>query len=779
MVQHLNFPILIVHREVGQPSAAGRRLAEIARHLEADGFATITTGDYADAAIVAATHRGLSALLFGEAALAGDKSAQARMQEIVAGIRQRAPGLPMIALAETHAAPVTPPAARSRGAGRKAPARRQEGTRGLLGEVRQVIYLYEDTVAFVARQIERVAENYLQGLLPPFFQALVEHASRSNFSWHTPGHAGGVALKKSPVGRAFHDFFGENTLRADLSISVPQLGSLLDHIGPVKEAEARAARNFGADHCFFVTNGTSTANKIVWQGFVGKDDIVLVDRNCHKSILHAIIMTGATPVYLEPKRNALGIIGPIGREQFSPEAIQKRIAANPLTRGLGQARGRGKARVRLASITNSTYDGLCYNAEAIKETINGAVDVLHFDEAWYGYAAFHEFYAGRHGMGRRHGFPRAGHPIVVATQSTHKLLAAFSQASMIHVEDAEKPRFDWARFNEAFMMHTSTSPAYGIIASCDVASAMMEGPAGRSLVEETHEEARGFRAAMADVRRGLGARDWWFSVWQPDGIDLDRPTSNADWTLKPGAAWHGYGAVAKDFVTLDPIKVTIRTPGLEIDGRMPAFGVPAAVVSKFLGERGIVVEKTGLYSFLVLFSMGITKGKWNTLVTELLAFKRAFDENQPLERALPSIMAKHGDAYQGLGLKDLCQRLHDCYRGDKIPARMNAMFSGLPEPVMKPAEAYDRLVHGKYETVAIDNLAGRVAAVMLVPYPPGIPLIMPGERYGEGAEPILDYLKFARDFDRRFPGFEIDIHGIRFETGKNGENLYLVDCLRE
>jgi arginine decarboxylase len=773
MVQHLNFPILLVHRQFGAASAAGRRLGEIARQLESDGFATITTTDYADAGIVAATHRGLSAVLFGEAALASDPEALREMQDLIAAIRLRAPSLPIIALAETDRAMPTAKPARSK-RGKAAPM----GSRELLGEIRQVIYLFEDTVAFVARQIERNAESYLQGLLPPFFEALVTHVARSNYSWHTPGHAGGVALKKSPVGRAFHDFFGENTLRADLSISVPELGSLLDHIGPVQEAEARAARNFGADHSFFVTNGTSTANKIVWQGFVGKDDLVLVDRNCHKSVLHAIIMTGATPIYLEPKRNALGIIGPIGRDQFEPAAIQRRINAHPLLKG------RKHDRVRLATITNSTYDGLCYNAEMIKETINGATDVLHFDEAWYGYAAFHEFYAGRHGMGRRHGIERAkdgkgGHPIVVATQSTHKLLAAFSQASMIHVEDSAKPRFDWARFNEAFMMHTSTSPAYGIIASCDVASAMMEGPAGRSLVEETHEEARGFRAAMAAVGESLKPRDWWFAVWQPDGIRLDRPTSTADWTLKPKAAWHGYGDVAQDFVTLDPIKVTIQTPGLAIDGKMSATGVPAAIVSKFLWERGIVVEKTGLYSFLVLFSMGITKGKWNTLVTELLAFKRAFDENQPLERALPSIMAKHGDAYRGLGLRDLCQSLHETYRADAIPAKMNAMFSGLPEPVMKPAEAYDRLVHEKYEKVEIDHLAGRIAAVMLVPYPPGIPLIMPGERYGTGKQPILDYLKFARSFDHRFPGFEIDIHGIRFETGKNGEKRYLVDCLSE
>lgn len=779
MVQRLNFPILIVHHQFGADSAAGRRLAEIVQRLEMDGFATITTTDYADAGIVAATHRGLSAVLFGIECLSADKIARQRMQDMIKAVRLRAPSLPFIALAEmddTASLPRSGP----KSTGKKSTKSLDLATGAdLLGQIRQVIYLFEDTVPFVAHQIERMAEGYLEGLLPPFFKALANHASRSNYSWHTPGHAGGVALKKSPVGRAFHDFFGENTLRADVSISVPELGSLLDHTGPVQDAETRAARNFGADHTFFVTNGTSTANKIVWQGFVGRDDIVLVDRNCHKSILHSIIMTGATPIYLEPKRNALGIIGPIGLEQFEPAAIKRRIAAHPLVSQDGKS-GRGKRNhVRLAAVTNSTYDGLCYNAEMIKTVLDGAADVLHFDEAWYGYAAFHEFYAGRHGMGRRHGFTRAQHPIVVSTQSTHKLLAAFSQASMIHVEDAERPRFDWARFNEAFMMHTSTSPAYSIIASCDVASAMMEGPAGRSLIEESHEEARGFRAAMASVRGDLKPKDWWFSVWQPDGIRLDRPTSAAEWTLKPNARWHGYDAVAADFVTLDPIKVTIMTPGLALDGAMAPFGVPAAIVSKFLWERGIVVEKTGLYSFLVLFSMGITKGKWNALVTELLEFKRAFDGNQPLERALPSIAAKHGDAYRGMGLKDLCLALHECYRRGRIPQAMNAMYSGLPEPVMKPADAYDRLVHEHYEQVEIDHLLGRVAAVMLVPYPPGIPLIMPGERYGKDSQAILDYLAFARDFDRRFPGFEIDIHGLRFETAKNGEKRYLVDCLVE
>jgi hypothetical protein len=322
-----------------------------------------------------------------------------------------------------------------------------------------------------------------------------------------------VAYHKSPVGQAFHQFFGENTLRSDLSVSVPELGSLLDHTGPLAEAEARAARNFGADHTFFVINGTSTANKIVWHSMVGRDDLVLVDRNCHKSVLHSIIMTGAIPLYLCPERNELGIIGPIPLSEFSRESIQAKIDASPLTKGRAP-------KVKLAVVTNSTYDGLCYNAELIKQQLGNSVEVLHFDEAWYAYAAFHEFFAGRYGMGTSRS---ENGPLVFTTHSTHKLLAAFSQASMIHVQDGGARQLDRDRFNEAFMMHISTSPQYSIIASLDVASAMMEGPAGRSLLQEMFDEALSFRRALANLRQHIAADDWWFSIWQPPSVEgIDR-----------------------------------------------------------------------------------------------------------------------------------------------------------------------------------------------------------------------------------------------------------------
>ncbi|CAD5110355.1 Orn/Lys/Arg family decarboxylase [Zestomonas carbonaria] len=751
MYKDLKFPILIVHRDIKADTVAGDRVREIARELERDGFSILSTANSTEGRIVASTHHGLACILVAAEGAGENQRLLQDVVELIRVARVRAPQLPIFALGEQVTI-------------ENAPAEAMAD----LNQLRGLLYLFEDTVPFLARQVARAARGYLERLLPPFFRALVEHTAQSNYSWHTPGHGGGVAYRKSPVGQAFHQFFGENTLRSDLSVSVPELGSLLDHTGPLAEAEARAARNFGADNTYFVINGTSTANKIVWHSMVGRDDLVLVDRNCHKSILHSIIMTGAIPLYLCPERNELGIIGPIPLSEFSRESIQAKIDASPLAKGR-------EPKVKLAVVTNSTYDGLCYNAEMVKQALGDSVEVLHFDEAWYAYAAFHEFYEGRYGMGTRR---EPNSPMVFTTHSTHKLLAAFSQASMIHVQDGGMRSLDRHRFNEAFMMHISTSPQYSIIASLDVASAMMEGPAGRSLIQETFDEALSFRRALANLRQNLPADDWWFDIWQPPRTEGAESIATQDWVLEPNADWHGFGEVADDYVLLDPIKVTLVTPGLTAGGKLDEHGIPAAVVSKFLWERGLVVEKTGLYSFLVLFSMGITKGKWSTLLTELLEFKRLYDANVGLAEALPSIARAGGSRYVGMGLRDLCEELHACYRENATAKALKRMYTILPEVAMKPADAYDQLVRGEVEAVPIDRLEGRIAAVMLVPYPPGIPLIMPGERFTQATRSIIDYLEFARAFDSCFPGFDADVHGLQHEE-LNGERCYTVDCIRE
>ncbi|ANL70171.1 lysine decarboxylase protein [Rhizobium phaseoli] len=741
------FPIAVIDEDFDGKSAAGRGMRDLAAAIEKEGFRIVSGVSYEDARRLVHIFNTESCWLVSVDGAEDKTTRWQLLGEVLAAKRQRNDRLPIFLFGDDTTAEDVPAS--------------------VLRHANAFFRLFEDTAEFMARAIAQAARNYLDRLPPPMFKALIDYTLEGAYSWHTPGHGGGVAFRKSPVGQLFYTFFGENTLRSDISVSVGSIGSLLDHVGPIAEGERNAARIFGTDETLFVVGGTSTANKIVWHGMVGRGDLVLCDRNCHKSILHSLIMTGATPIYLIPSRNGLGIIGPISKDQFTPESIARKIAASPFA---GQTSGK----VRLMVITNSTYDGLCYNVDAIKASLGDAVEVLHFDEAWYAYANFHEFYDGFHGISSNRP-ARSQNAVTFATHSTHKLLAALSQASMIHIQHAETKRLDITRFNEAFMMHTSTSPQYGIIASCDVAAAMMEQPAGRSLVQETIDEAISFRRAMNRVKKQTEG-SWWFDVWEPTVAEQTPSDTHADWVLKPGDDWHGFTGLAENHVMVDPIKVTILSPGLSASGAMDEHGIPAAVITKFLSSRRIEIEKTGLYSFLVLFSMGITRGKWSTLVTELINFKDLYDANAPLTRALPALAAAHPEAYAGVGLRDLCEKIHAIYRKDDVPKAQREMYTVLPEMALRPADAYDRLVKGKIESVEIDDLMNRILAVMIVPYPPGIPLIMPGERITQSTKSIQDYLLYARDFDSKFPGFETDIHGLRFASGDGGRR-YLVDCI--
>lgn len=743
------FPIAIIDEDFDGKNAAGRGMRQLAEVIEAEGFRVVSGVGYDDAERLAAVFNSESCWLVSIDGAEADEAQWQKLERILAKKRERNDRLPIFLLGDQRTAEMVPSS--------------------VMRHANAFMQLFEDSPEFMARAITHAALRYLDQLAPPMFKALMNYTLDASYSWHTPGHGGGIAFRKSPVGQLFYSFYGENTLRSDISISVGSVGSLLDHTGPIAEGERNAARIFGADHTLFVVGGTSTSNKIVWHGMVGKGDLVLCDRNCHKSILHSLIMTGATPIYLIPSRNALGIIGPISRDQFTPESIKAKIAASPFAR-------ESSGKVRLMVMTNSTYDGLCYNVDAIKESLQDSVDVLHFDEAWYAYANFHEFYDGHHAISSNQP-ARSNHAITFATHSTHKLLAALSQASMIHVQNADNKQLDMARFNDAFMMHTSTSPQYSIIASCDVAAAMMEQPAGRALVQETIDEALAFRRAMTAVGTDLAGR-WWFKVWQPDAMALLPRAEHDEWVLRPGDKWHGFDNLAENHALVDPIKVTILAPGLTADGVMQKEGIPAAVVTKFLSGRHIEIEKTGLYSFLVLFSMGITKGKWSTLVTELINFYDLYEGNAPLHRALPALADAHPEAYAGMGLRDLCEKMHESYTRYDFARAQREMFTVLPEMAMKPADAYDRLVKGDVESVEIDELMGRTVAVMVVPYPPGIPVIMPGERITDATRSIQEYLLDARAFDEELPGFETDIHGLRFEPTANGRR-YLIDCLKE
>jgi len=458
---------------------------------------------------------------------------------------------------------------------------------------------------------------------------------------------------------------------------------------------------------------------------------VLIDRNCHKSLTHLMMMSNVIPIYLRPTRNAYGILGGIPQSEFKHETIEKRVKETPNATWPVHA-----------VVTNSTYDGLFYNTGFIKNTLD--VKSIHFDSAWVPYTNFSPIYQGLAGMsgGRTEG------KVIYETQSTHKLLAAFSQASMIHV----KGEINEATFNEAFMMHTSTSPFYPIVASTETAAAMMRGNVGRRLIDESIDRAIRFRKEIKRLREESDS--WFFDVWQPENIG-----TKECWELKPEDKWHGFRNIDQEHMYLDPIKVTLLTPGLNGDGTMAERGIPASIVSKYLDDRGVIVEKTGPYNLLFLFSFGIDNTKAMGLLRELCNFRRDYDRNLEIKEAIPSLYKKDPSFYDGMRLQELAQGIHKLIVEHDLPNMMFHAFETLPKMVMPPFEAFQRELNGEVEEVRIQDMQDKVNANMILPYPPGVPLVMPGEMLTADNRAVLDFMLMLCEIGEHFPGFETDIHG--------------------
>lgn len=490
----------------------------------------------------------------------------------------------------------------------------------------------------------------------PFYDALRDYVAQAKDSWHTPGHGGGDSFKASPWVADFYDFVGEEMLRADLSVSVPELDSLLHPTGVIADAQRLAAKAFGARKTYFATNGTSTSNKVIFQSLLAPGDTLLLDRNCHKSVHHGVILSGARPTYLDSAVNRrYGLFGPVAQA-----TLREAIAAHP------------DARVLI--LTSCTYDGLRYDLRPIVQMAHEAGIKVIVDEAWYAHARFHP----------------ALRPTALecgadyATQSTHKVLSAFSQASMIHVND---PTFDEHLFRENFNMHTSTSPQYALIASLDVArkQAVMEG---YRLLDRSLRYAHELREKInaTGVFRVLELED-----------------------LLPPELLH-------DGIKLDPTKLTLD---LSSSG-WPADEMRHELISRF----NIQVEKNTHNTITLLLTIGTTRSKVSRLFDAMLRLAR--ERRPPLSYA----------------------RMPEAPRFTRLACLPRDAFY----------EAGERLPLLDAQGQANAALIDRVCCDQVVPYPPGIPVLVAGQVIDAA---ILAYLVRLLQTQR-----SIELHGLARQDGE-------------
>jgi ornithine decarboxylase len=669
------------------------------------------------------------------------------------------------------------------------------------------IFLAEETPEFIAKNLVSRLKQYAATLKAPFFGALVDYAERGNQLWTCPGHNGGIFYNRSPIGRIFVEHLGEAVFRNDLDNSVLELGDLLVHEGPALQAQKEAAAIFGAEKTYFVLNGTSSSNKIVLSALVAQGDLVLFDRNNHKAAHHgALFIGGAIPVFLETDRNAHGLIGPMYYEALDETRIRNKVRDHPLI--ADKDAWRRERPFRVAVIEQCTYDGTIYDAKMIVDKIGHLCDYILFDEAWAGFMKFHPLFAGRFAMGLNSLGPNQ--PGIIATQSTHKQLASFSQASQIHVKDrhikGQSRRVEHRRFNEFFLLHASTSPFYPLFASLDVGAQMMKGRSGEVLWDDTVRLGIELRKKLRAIRREFDEKEedperrWFFEAFVPDRVMVkDRDgaehevlweTLSTDdlasdpryWELAPGARWHGFAHAAPGYAITDPNKLILLTPGLDrTTGTYADYGIPAPIVAQYLRENEVVPEKNDLNSLLFLLTPGVESSKAGTLLSALVAFKKLHDANARLEDVIGHFVHQRPARYSGMRLRDLCTEMHAFFRDSGTSTLQRAQFAPehLPSPAMPPCEAVRQMVRNNVDYLPLDQAFGRIATTLFVVYPPGIATIVPGERLDDRARPMLDYLKTFERSANLFPGFEAEIQGIYRETEPGGTVRFYTYVVRD
>ena len=621
------------------------------------------------------------------------------------------------------------------------------------------------------RQIDEAAKRYEDKLLPPFFGALAQYVYKGKSQFDCPGHQGGAYFRRHPAGRAFYDFFGEELFRSDLCNADVAMGDLLIHEGAPLTAQKAAARVFNADKTYFVLNGTSASNKVVLNAALTPGDLVLYDRNNHKSINHgALLQAGATPIYLETARNPFGFIGGIDEKCFDEEYLRS------LVREKCPEKADAKRPFRLAVIQLGTYDGTIYNARQVVDKIGHLCDYILFDSAWVGYEQFIPMMRDCSPLLLELGPEDPG---IFVTQSVHKQQAGFSQTSQIHKKDSHIKGQDryipHKVLNNAFMMHASTSPFYPLFASLDVNAKMQEGEAGRRLWADCVK-------TVVDARKLLLETCHYIKPFIPSKVrGSDRKSYPTDliaqdlefFKFVPGQKWHSFEGYGENQYFVDPCKFMLTTPGIDVEtGEYEDFGVPATILANYLRDNGIIPEKNDLNSILFLMTPAENKEKMDHLVSQIARFEKYLDDDAPLEEVLPNLYKAYESRYRNYSIRQLCQEMHDFYKERNIKEIQKEMFRTefMPKSVINPQEAHFAFLRGQAELVRLEDAEGRVAAEGALPYPPGVLCCFPGEVWGG---PVLKYFLAWQEAMGRMPGFAPELQGVYVEdNGRGGKQVY-------
>ena len=635
-----------------------------------------------------------------------------------------------------------------------------------VGKITRVIDANEVNYELYVKQIEAAAKKYEEDMLPPFFRALADYVEDGNSQFDCPGHQGGQFFARHPAGRAFYNFYGENVFRSDLCNADVKLGDLLIHEGPACDAQQHAAQVYNADKTYFVLNGTSSANKMVLNALLAPGDIVLYDRNNHKSISHgALVQAGATPVYLETARNPFGSIGGILEHCFNEEYIRKLVAEQD------PEKAKAERPIRLAVIQLGTYDGTIYNARQVVDKIGHLCDYILFDSAWVGYEQFIPMMKDCSPLLLELG---PNDPGILVTQSVHKQQAGFSQTSQVHKKDShikgQERYVNHKRLNNAFMMHASTSPFYPLFAALDINAKMHEGEAGKLLWKDCVETVIDARKAVLKnckylrplVPPVVNGKKW------EDGNTTEMAQDVKYFAFEPGAKWHSFEGYGEGQYFIDPCKFQLITPGINVEtGEYEEFGIHANILANYLREHGIIPEKCDLNTILFLMTPAESKTKMDDLVAQLVRFEQLIEQDAPMQDVLPSIYYNNIDKYKGHTIRRLCQEMHDFYKDRNVSELQKKLFlhEYLPEYVKTPQEANFDFVRGQGELVPLTEAVGRMALEGALPYPPGVLCVQPGERWSETAR---DYFLALEEGINKLPGFAPEIQGVYITTQEDG-----------